>query len=141
MVAVAYNGHSAEKRNRVGQVTYRKIRSGYWPAPARCVVCGVANRKALQAHCEDYDLPHLYVGICRRDHSLIHRRFSQPDPWLARLDDIDGQLLPGWRVPSFLRRLDMTLPSLAPDEAVLEAAHRLTTAPTFDRPYRQEALL
>lgn len=121
MASIPYNGFSGSFRSQVGSVVYGNIRSGVWPRPERCEVCGSRERRFLQAHLENYDDPTSYVGICRRCHMALHKRFSNPEGWLALLDGIEEEVdLFGevrHRVPAWARELSMTRIDLRAQQA------------------------
>jgi hypothetical protein len=80
-----YNGATGQERI----VSWQKLRiacaQGWLKEPDQCSIC-TTRQKPIHYHAENY-LRGLFVQpICRTCHFILHRRFAQPDPWLALID-------------------------------------------------------
>jgi len=79
-----YNGFSSNERARVGKLQLEAIRSGKFPKPTKCELCGKAEGQ-LQLHNEDYSRPFDDAhSICRSCHLALHIRFTNPERWEKR---------------------------------------------------------
>lgn len=75
------NGATGEVRRAGGRKFRIAQKLGLIPWPKLCSVCGSTHR--LQSHNECYFRPLNARPICSRCHRLIHRRFYDPQSWLA----------------------------------------------------------
>lgn len=79
-----YNGFSSNERAKVGKLQLDAIRSGKFPKPAVCELCGTTEGQ-LQLHNEDYSKPFEDAHpICRSCHLALHVRFTNPERWAKR---------------------------------------------------------
>jgi hypothetical protein len=79
-----YNGFSSNERAKVGRLQLEAIRSGKFPKPTKCELCG-ASEGQLQLHNEDYSKPFDDAHpICRSCHLALHVRFTNPERWDKR---------------------------------------------------------
>lgn len=110
MTSNPYNGFSASVREKVGRSVYGKFKTGEWPAPTTCEVCGESPPGKVQAHLENYNDPTSWHAICKRCHMALHKRFRDPAGWLGLLDRIDVGLAgaDGHQVPGWVRALALT---------------------------------
>lgn len=77
----AYNGASGEERRFGGNLYYAGVNKGIIPKGRECTVC--RGKNSLGAHNENYFRPCNARPVCQSCHRLLHRRFWQPNPWLA----------------------------------------------------------
>lgn len=82
-----YNGWTSAEREKGGRVQYAAFRSGTHTKPTTCELCGTTTAHGTQvhAHCEDYDRPLEYHGLCYSCHMGLHRRYREPVLWVAWL--------------------------------------------------------
>lgn len=79
-----YNGFSSNERAKVGKLQLEAIRSGKFPKPTVCELCGTTEGQ-LQLHNEDYSKPFEDAHpICRSCHLALHVRFTNPERWEKR---------------------------------------------------------
>ena len=82
-----YNGWSPEERSATIPIQQEAIRTGVILKPTTCSICGTTpepgSRNPVWLHDENYADPLAAFHICRRCHLTLHRRFEQPEPWLA----------------------------------------------------------
>jgi hypothetical protein len=79
-----YNGFSSSERAKVGKLQLEAIRSGKFPKPTKCELCGTSEGQ-LQLHNEDYSKPFVDAHpICRSCHLALHVRFTNPERWEKR---------------------------------------------------------
>ena len=79
-----YNGFSSNERAKVGKLQLEAIRSGKFPKPTVCELCGTTEGQ-LQLHNEDYSKPLEDAHpICRSCHLALHVRFTNPERWEKR---------------------------------------------------------
>ena len=76
-----YNGWSAKERCASIPIQKKAVADGAIPAPAICSICG--SDRSVGFHDEDYTRPLAAFHVCRSCHLTLHKRFSQPEPWLA----------------------------------------------------------
>ena len=80
----SYNGFSSSERAKVGKQQLAAIRSGDFPKPTKCELCGTTEGQ-LQLHNEDYSKPFDDAHpICRSCHLALHIRFTDPKRWEKR---------------------------------------------------------
>jgi hypothetical protein len=110
-----YNGWTAEERLATLPRLRAALRSGLLQRPTHCSICGFRDGSDPTGsnyttwHDERYDILAPY-GVCRRDHSTLHRRFERPRPWL-RLIAAHGEERSWFRMLS-LDPASMTRPFL-----------------------------
>ena len=84
-----YNGWSPDERLATLPIQKAAIASGALARPRICTICGSTGNRdwraedAVWLHDEDYANPLAAYALCRRCHRLLHRRFEEPEPWLA----------------------------------------------------------
>lgn len=84
-----YNGWSPEERLATVPIQKAAIACGELARPARCSICRIAGNRnwkaddAVWLHDENYADPLAAYAVCRRCHRTLHRRFDNPEPWLA----------------------------------------------------------
>jgi hypothetical protein len=92
-----YNGWSPNERRSTLPVQKAAIASGELARPSICSVCrcnGSSDWRAddsVWLHDEDYADPLGAYAICRRCHRTLHRRFEDPEPWLALIARRGGE--------------------------------------------------
>ena len=90
-----YNGFSSNERAKVGKIQLEAVRSGKFPKPAQCELCGSTDGQ-LQLHNEDYSKPFEDAHpICRACHLALHVRFTNPERWEKRKEFIRSTRGPG----------------------------------------------
>lgn len=84
-----YNGWTGAQRLATIPVQHAALESGCMRQPRRCSICRIERNDPsgprIALHDEDYAHPLRAYPICLRCHNLLHRRFSQPEPWLRLL--------------------------------------------------------
>ena len=78
----SYNGATGQERRDGGNRYTIGRELGLIPWPKFCSVC--CSTRFVGAHNEIYARPCSAMPVCRSCHRLIHRRFYDPLPWLAR---------------------------------------------------------
>ena len=79
-----YNGFSSSERTKVSKLQLEAIRSGMFPKPTACELCGTTEGQ-LQLHNENYSKPFEDAHpICRSCHLALHVRFTNPELWEKR---------------------------------------------------------
>lgn len=76
----SYNGHSPEKRTRVGTWLADQWNRGILPRPDHCEAC-LRTDGVFHGHCEDYDRPTDYIPLCNVCHLMLHCRFRNLGRW------------------------------------------------------------
>lgn len=82
-----YNGWSPEERLATIPIQRAAIASGELARPTSCSICLVDGNRdwkaqdAVWLHDERYDRPLEAYPVCRRCHSVLHRRFEEPQAW------------------------------------------------------------
>ena len=76
-----YNGWSPKERCARIPVQKKAVLDGTVPAPTICSICG--SDRSVGFHDENYAEPLAAFHVCRSCHMVLHRRFTQPGPWLA----------------------------------------------------------
>jgi hypothetical protein len=79
----SYNGATGQERRDGGNLWAVAMKRGMAPREPVCSVC--TSRLHLQNHNENYFRPCNARPVCSGCHRLLHRRFYQPNPWLARV--------------------------------------------------------
>lgn len=77
-----YNGATGQERRDNGNRYIIGRELGLIPWGKFCSIC--CSTRFVGAHNENYFRPCSAMPICRSCHRLIHRRFYDPSPWLAR---------------------------------------------------------
>jgi hypothetical protein len=82
-----YNGWSPKARCAVMPAQREAIANGSIPSPTTCSICGLTPkpeaRSKIGLHDENYAEPLSAYHVCRSCHMTLHKRFNQPEPWLA----------------------------------------------------------
>lgn len=84
-----YNGFSPEERRATVPIQLRAFAWGEIERPRVCSICGFDKPQRpsdIVLHNEDYTKPLIGFACCRRCHSRLHERFSDPKRWLRLLD-------------------------------------------------------
>lgn len=76
-----YNGATGWERRQGGTKWKIAQQNRLVPYPTVCSVCG--STRNLQCHNENYFRPLNAKPVCSSCHRLLHRRFFDPNPWLA----------------------------------------------------------
>lgn len=76
-----YNGATGQERRNGGEKWKIAKLHKVVPWPTVCSVC--LSRKNVQDHNENYFRPLYARPVCSHCHRLLHRRFFDPNPWLA----------------------------------------------------------
>jgi len=79
----SYNGATGEERIRGWQKVQIARRTGLLDLSPICSIC--AAKKAQGSHTELYQRCMTTKPVCRSCHFHIHRRFRDPDGWMARI--------------------------------------------------------
>jgi len=79
----SYNGATGQERRDGGNKWWIAVRYGLIPRAALtwCSVC--LSKQNMQAHNENYFRPCNARPVCTACHRKLHRRFYDPNPWLA----------------------------------------------------------
>jgi hypothetical protein len=78
----SYNGATGQERRDGGNRYAIGRELGLIPWPKFCSVC--CSSRFVGAHNCNYFRPCSAMPVCRSCHRLLHRRFYDPNPWLAR---------------------------------------------------------
>ena len=96
MVSKAYNGFSAQYRDKQGGQVYKAFKKGELKRPDTCTMCKLTEAQAtIHAHNEDYHEPLTFVGLCYFCHMAVHKRFESTPRWYRWRDLI----CTGWQPP------------------------------------------
>jgi hypothetical protein len=76
----SYRGFSGEKRAEVQRWLNAEFKAGRLTRPSKCAACG-QSAGIVDSHCEDYDKPAEFVGLCVRCHLSLHCRFRDREAW------------------------------------------------------------
>lgn len=80
----SYNGFTSQERIRGWQLTWLLRDLGLLTKPTRCSITGSEERVGF--HDENYYEPWSPYPICASAHSILHRRFRNPEPWLRLVE-------------------------------------------------------
>jgi hypothetical protein len=79
-----YNGFTSEERIRGWQLIWLLIDLGLQVKPTTCSMTG--SNKNIGIHSENYYEPWNSFPISAGPHSILHRRFRYPQPWLRLVE-------------------------------------------------------